>query len=89
MPWQGLPRSQSRFATGTTIALLAALATTGCAPVTAEQREDREYRRLVHERKFLDFRADCKRQGKRIYIFASQSVGRDGSPHRGDRYTCN
>ena len=60
----------------------------GCATMSADQLDARQYREVDHASKFRDYRSRCLSRGGRIYIAASQSLGRDGVPARGDRYFC-
>ena len=64
------------------------LVLTACSPLTEAQRADREHRRSSFELQFLDYRRHCNAAGKKVVIFANQSVGRDGIPNLGDRYYC-
>ena len=60
-----------------------------CSPLTASQREDREYRRANFALQFREFRSRCNASGKKVFVVASQTVDRDGIPNIGDRYFCN
>ncbi len=68
--------------------VVTALVQTACSPLTDVQREDREYRRAGFELQFRDYRRRCNATGKKVFIIANQSVGRDGIPNIGDRYYC-
>ena len=61
---------------------------TGCATLSEAELEHREYERASFEAEFLDYRARCTLEGKRIWISARGKVGRDGIPSRGDVYYC-
>ncbi len=67
-----------------TIALLLA----GCASLSDQARENREYRRLDFQARFLEYRRQCYAAGGRIYINATGSLDRAGVPKRGSRYNC-
>ena len=72
-----------------TVATAAILLTVGCAAATTQQKEDREYRRLVYEQKFKIARDRCWASGGRIVVFASQALDSSSTPRPGDRYVCN
>ncbi len=69
-------------------AIAAVLLCSGCAGLTAQQAEDREYRRVVYKHQFLAFRERCRAGGGRIVIQANARVGSDMMPRPGDRYSC-
>ena len=69
-------------------ALGALLLASGCAGLTAEQAQDREYRRVAYKHEFLAYRERCRASGGRIVVQASTRVGSDMVPRPGDRYTC-
>ena len=69
-------------------AVAAASLAGGCTTMTAAQLEAREYRRIDFEARYLDYRTQCLQAGKRIYIDAGGSLGRDGMPRPGDRFYC-
>ena len=73
-----------------TLALLigGALQAGACTAMTENQLQAREHRRANFELQFTEFRSQCLAGGKRIYIDALQTVGRDGLPQAGDRYYC-
>ena len=77
-----MPRSR------VTVLACALVALAGCATFDEARLEDRTYARADYENRFLDYRADCQRNGGRVFIMASSRVGRDGIPTRGDRYFC-
>ena len=60
----------------------------GCATMTEAQIEARTYRNAMYEAEFLDYRAVCENAGRRVFIDARNTVGRDGIPTYGDRYYC-
>ena len=82
------PIPPGRRAARAALTLLAVL-TAGCASAPQEVRDDREYRRLIHEKEFLAFRQQCRRSGGRVYIEGSSNVGRKGIPTRGAHYFCS
>ena len=64
------------------------LFTTGCAGMTERELEQRSYERANYEAEFVDYRARCYADGKRLWISARGKVGRDGVPSPGDHYYC-
>ncbi len=72
----------------TWVILLLTLSATGCATLTNSQIEDRIYIRAEYQSQFLDFRAACWKQNRRIFIDARNIPPTLGIPHYGDRYYC-
>ncbi len=70
------------------LVFLPAVLFTACAPLTEEQREARDYRRLDFEARYLEFRARCRARGGTIYVEAGRRIGRSSVPRRNDRYRC-
>ena len=71
-----------------TSAIAVALLLAACVPLNEDAREDREYRNLDFQARFLEYRRQCYARGGRIYVNATGSLDRDGIPRRGSRYTC-
>lgn len=62
----------------------------GCATLTEQELEAREYRNLDWRNAFVDYRQRCIHQGGRVLIDARGGhVDREGVPSRGDYYTCS
>ena len=61
---------------------------TGCAGLTERELEERNYERANYEAEFIDYRTRCSVRGKRMWISARGTVGRDGIPSPGDHYYC-
>ena len=74
--------------TRVTLALAVAVLA-GCASMTPEQRDRREYRNADWTNRFVDFRVRCHAAGGRVLILASSRTGTDGIPGRGDYYSCD
>ncbi len=70
------------------VILLLAPSVTGCTTLTNAQIEDRIYERADYRAQFLDFRATCWKQDKRIFIDARDTPPKLGIPHYKDRYYC-
>ena len=71
------------------VLLASALAAAGgCASLTEAEIEQHNYRHADHRNRFIEERIRCVARGGRIYISASQTLGRDGIPKPGDRYFC-
>lgn len=82
--------SADRRAITSSALLLAGLMTvTACGSLTPGQRDEREYRRVQFEDRFIDFRQQCRASGGRIVIDAKQGLRRGDIPRRGDRYVCS
>ena len=60
----------------------------GCAGMSEIDAEHRDYSRADFRNRFIEERSRCHSMGGRIYVNASQTLGRDGIPKRGDRYIC-
>lgn len=62
----------------------------GCAPLSEQQLERREYRNADWKNQFVDYRRRCADVAGRVLIDSrSGTIGRDGVPGRGDFYTCS
>ena len=68
--------------------ILLLLPAPGCASLSEAELERRAYDRANFEAEFIDYRARCMMRGKRIWISARGTVGRDGIPAPGDVYYC-
>ncbi len=73
----------------TTIRLAGFIILAGCAPLSEEHYEDREYRTEDWENRFLDYKRRCIRSGGYMLVQATGRTGRDGVPRRGTYYTCS
>ncbi|MDH4047995.1 MAG: hypothetical protein OEW68_06280 [Gammaproteobacteria bacterium] len=71
-------------------ALLASVAfLAGCAAVTEEQIEAREYRDFEWRSKFFAYKADCRSKGGMIIVHGTTGkFSSDGAPAYGDLYRC-
>lgn len=88
-----LSRIKSTTATGillTTIMLISA----GCSSLPNGQNEywevaqSRQVEQVEHEKRYLAYKRQCYAVGRRIWIDGKHEIGRNGIPHRLDRYTC-
>ena len=71
----------------TTIAIVSLLSIAGCAPLTAQQQEDREYRRIDWQNQYMAYNSRCLKAGGRMVVQAS-TMRLNGVPQRGDYYAC-
>ena len=61
----------------------------GCASLTEEELERREYRRVDRTNLFLEFKANCKYAGGRVHIYRwGTGSPRNKLPNPGDMYSC-
>lgn len=72
-----------------TICLAGFIILAGCAPLTEEQLEAREYGSVDWENRFLDYKRRCISSGGYMLVQATGRTGRDGVPRRGTYYTCS
>ena len=67
---------------------LTMFAAAGCQSLPQDRLDQREYRQVDFEQRFRADRRRCLARGGTLYIAASRSVDRKGTPARGDRYVC-
>ncbi len=67
---------------------IALLVLPGCATLSTEQIEARDYRNFDYVEQFKYDRIKCEALGGRIIVNATGKVGRDGIPRHRDRYIC-
>ena len=72
-----------------TICLAGLLLLAGCAPLSEQQYEGREYRNEDWRNRFLDYKRRCIRSGGYMLVQASSRTSRDGIPRPGTYYTCS
>ena len=70
------------------IFLLAAVFATGCATMTAAEREEREYQRVEWRHQFVVDRANCFARGGRFIFDGSAEQDRNGIPKYRVMYSC-
>ncbi len=70
------------------MAALAVLSASACAPLTERERDARNYRQLDFELRYLEFRERCRARGGLIVVEAGGRIGRRAAPRRTDRYRC-
>jgi len=69
--------------------LAAAVFLAGCAAVTEEQLEAREYRDVEWQAQYYAYKSDCRSKGGLIVVQGTTGrFSRDGAPAYGDIYRC-
>ena len=70
--------------------LIATLLLAACAPLTQQQLEEREYRNVDWENRYLSYNQRCLAAGGRMVIQSSSShrLRQRNVPRRGDYYSC-
>ena len=71
----------------TTVGMVSLLFIAGCAPLTEQQKEEREYRRVDWQNQYVAYNNRCLEVGGRMVVQAS-SMRFNGIPQRGDYYAC-
>ena len=62
----------------------------GCAAVTEEQLEAREYRDVEWQAQYFQYKANCENNGGVVVIHGTKSrFSRDNAPAFGDLYRCH
>ncbi len=67
---------------------VALLVLPGCATLSTEQLEARDYRNFDYVDQFKYDRKKCQARGGRIIVNATGKVGRDGIPRHREKYFC-
>ena len=71
------------------ILLLVVALATGCAPMTPDQREARAYDRGDFRNQFIEDRAKCRADGRKLVVRGpGGSIDRNGIPKTRVWYTC-
>ena len=72
------------------IVLIATLLTAACAPLTQQQLDEREYRNVDWENRYLNYSQRCMASGGRMVIQSNSShrLRQRNIPRRGDHYSC-
>jgi len=72
-----------------TCILVAAALLCGCATITQEDLDRREYRQIDRINRFYEYEQKCQLAGGLVHIEAQQGwAPRNGVPGRGDQYWC-
>ena len=87
--------SSINLKTGTRLlVVIIMLFSAGCTALPGQQIgswenvQSRQQAQVDHEKRFIAYRKQCFVAGRRIWIDGKHKVGRNGIPHRLDRYTC-
>lgn len=68
---------------------LAAVLTTGCAPMSEARRDEIDYSRADFRNKFIEDRARCRFEGRQLLVIGwGGSLDRDGIPRTRVSYAC-
>lgn len=70
------------------ILTLTSLLAAGCGSMPPEQYDDKRLEAELYRADFLEFRHECWKQNKRVFIEARHRHPRNGIPEQGDRYYC-
>lgn len=69
--------------------IIGALILSACATLTESEREERQYRKVDWENRYVAYVNRCHRAGGKMILTRYSRVGRKDIPNPGDLYNCS